>query len=480
VFVVAGSEPTPGGNEAHYLAKARHYWDPQFGEGDFFLGSADVHLVFYWLAGWLTTIVPLGTAAWIGRLGTWAALAWSWVRLCGAMRMTGGRAVLAAALWWAGVEAFDLAGEWVIGGFESKPLAWVLVLLALEAIVAGRWTRVPLFVGAATAVHVLIGGWSALFSGVVLAAERHRPSLGRMAPSLGVGVAFASVGIVPAILLNLATPAGMVDRANQIYVFERLPHHLAPTLLAGGEQMLRYTRHGVLVALFGLLCMLVPADQAQRRLRLWIWSAFAAAAFGLAISALAPAAPSFAARALRFYWFRVNDVALPLGVACAAMSALAVMQINNPTSARYLMRSLTFAAALSFAVHLSNRVRDPRPAADRELDSYEAWVEMCSWVAANVPAGGRVITPPQSQTFTWRTGLAQVVTGKDVPQDASAIVEWRERMRRVEGAYAERGGDEFLSVGTRYGAQYAVAPSWTALTLPLVYENGVYALYKLR
>ena len=69
VFFVHAGEPVPDVNEPHYLTKARHYWDPSFAAGDFFLESADAHKVFYWSLGWLTCwfslpVVGVGPVAW--------------------------------------------------------------------------------------------------------------------------------------------------------------------------------------------------------------------------------------------------------------------------------------------------------------------------------------------------------------------------------------------------------------------------------
>ncbi|MEO2008244.1 MAG: hypothetical protein ABGX22_06090, partial [Pirellulaceae bacterium] len=71
----------PDVNEAHYLAKAKHYWQTDWCQGDIFLESADTHLVFYWSLGWLTAWLPLTTTAWVLRIGIWAFLSWSMSRL---------------------------------------------------------------------------------------------------------------------------------------------------------------------------------------------------------------------------------------------------------------------------------------------------------------------------------------------------------------------------------------------------------------
>ncbi|MFT7643266.1 MAG: hypothetical protein ACI9G1_005031, partial [Pirellulaceae bacterium] len=81
VFYFYAGWPTPDVNEAHYLAKARHYWDPTWCPNDIFLDSANAHFAFYWLFGWLTVFLPLPAVAWIGRLLTWGLLSIAWVRI---------------------------------------------------------------------------------------------------------------------------------------------------------------------------------------------------------------------------------------------------------------------------------------------------------------------------------------------------------------------------------------------------------------
>ena len=68
LFAAAGAWPTPDTNEAHYLTRARHGWDPAWLEGDFFLESREAHGVFSFLIGPLAAEWPLGSAAWAGRI----------------------------------------------------------------------------------------------------------------------------------------------------------------------------------------------------------------------------------------------------------------------------------------------------------------------------------------------------------------------------------------------------------------------------
>ena len=56
----------PGVNEPHYLCKARHWFNPEWCSGDFFLESSNPHYVFYLVAGPLTDWLSFETVAILG------------------------------------------------------------------------------------------------------------------------------------------------------------------------------------------------------------------------------------------------------------------------------------------------------------------------------------------------------------------------------------------------------------------------------
>ncbi len=231
-FVFAGGPP-PSVNEAHYLVKAKHYWQPDWCGPDVFLDSADPHLVFYWLFGWITRVASLTVTAWIVRLASWLLLALAWQRLSRLLVPRAWASVVSAGLFLLLVQWFHLAGEWVVGGAEAKPFAYALVLLALRSMVLGQWRSVWLWLGGATALHVLVGGWSVLAAGCGwLLAGSQRTRWTSMLPELAGGAALALLGVVPALLLAQGTEPEVAQAANQIYVFGRLPHHLVFTHFA--------------------------------------------------------------------------------------------------------------------------------------------------------------------------------------------------------------------------------------------------------
>ena len=286
VFFVQGATPPPDVGETYYLGKAVHCWNPDWARGDFFLNTKDTHEVFYYTFGWLSLWLPLGTLAWVGRILTWGLLAWAWRRLSFALLPRRGCSVLTAALMVCLVQRCHMAGEWIVGGVEAKGFAFVLVLLGMESLVRGRWNRVWLLLGAASAFHVLVGGWSVVAAAIgwVLCRRSYRgwrrlllgdandtgslsqapsppaplpasgargdqnpsppaplpacgargdldagaPPLWSMLPALLGGLLLSLPGLVPSITLNWGVDARTMAAANFIYVFRRLPHHLDP------------------------------------------------------------------------------------------------------------------------------------------------------------------------------------------------------------------------------------------------------------
>ncbi|HEX7446499.1 MAG TPA: hypothetical protein VF306_03075, partial [Pirellulales bacterium] len=124
VFVAQAAWPAPDVNEPHYLGKARHFWNNAWAPRDFFFESADTHLVFYAACGWLTRWLTLPQFAWGGRLVTWLLLAWAWRRLSWRVAPRPGWAILTAVILLTLNVGCHLAGEWVVGGFEAKGLAY--------------------------------------------------------------------------------------------------------------------------------------------------------------------------------------------------------------------------------------------------------------------------------------------------------------------------------------------------------------------
>ena len=488
VFAFQSAWPPPDVNEPHYLGKAKHFWNPDWAAGDFFFESADTHLVFYVVCGWLTRWLSFAQVAWLGRLMTWLLLAAAWQRLCRNTLGQAGGATLSAAVFLAFNVGCHLAGEWVVGGFEAKGLAYALVLAALAALVRDRWNTALVLFGAASAFHVLVGGWSAVAAALTWLLSPGAPPLRRLWPGLLAGIVLALPGVLPALALNWATEPQIVAEANDIYVFRRLPHHLVP-------QSFRWpflVRFALMLGIWLSITRRPTENTALRCLRSFVTGSLAITLAGLLLALITANFPEAAAAILRYYWFRLSDVMVPLGIALHAVSPNPKSKIQNPKSALWLVVCLALVVyARDDYAGFKLFGADPRADKSGKVLSHDDWRDVCRWMAEHTPSDALAVTPRLAQSFTWYAGRGEVVSWKDLPQDASAVVRWWQRLVDIYGmpepsfqgrwhdSLSESSPRRLRELGRRYGAAYLVVESEPPLSLPRLYANGSYAVYQL-
>ena len=382
VFYIHGAWPVPDVNEANYLGKAIHFWNPDWIKNDIFFESKDAHWFFYATFGWLSLILSPNVLAWTGRFLAWGTLAWAWQRLSFTLVPLRFASVLTAAGFLYYLDVFQMSGEWVVGGIEGKGFAFPLVLLGIEAMIGGRWKSIWIYFGLASAFHVLVGGWSVLLAMFVWAAEfayaffrnnkdiiatkiEYPPFL-PLIPFVIFGGILSLPGLIPAIMLDHGgdcTPQ-IANKAHLVYVFERLPHHLIP---AGFPWTFR-ARFGVFVMLWIVVSLIelsrrkfwpdvfrdkkgeaiLDAATGFRRLNCFVIGSLVLAATGFVIAFVFRNDQQSAANLLRLYWFRMSDFMVPLAFSLITVSLFAgvllelksriIEKINGPNDALNFVR----------------------------------------------------------------------------------------------------------------------------------------------
>lgn len=492
VFFLYAGWPPPDVNEAHYVAKAKHYWQPEWCPADHFLVSADAHLVFYWTFGWLTRLAPLAAVTWIGRFLTWGLLAWSWQRLSWAVIPKPFVSLLTACGFLLFNGRFHMAGEWVVGGVEAKGTAYALVFFALSSLLRQRWNTAWVLLGLSTAFHPLVGGWSLVATGFAwLTCGRLRPSLTAMWPGMAAAVILALPGLIPALLLNHGVATSTVLEANAIYVYQRLPHHLVFHRFPHWFIM----RHALLLALWLIACLATPCSLGcgvlgQRPLRGFVCGALLLTVIGILIDQSLLHHLDVAATLLKYYWYRLGDVALPAGAALAVVGWAVALEARRPAwgQAALIAAGLVVAGNLAWVNY--ERRQDFRPLADVQIlpswqsdpaqtrRAYDDWRQTCLWIAQQTPPDACFITPKMQQTFKWYAERSEVCCWKDVPQDAVELVEWWQRQRDLyprrvaAGGLAAHGPRRLRELADKYGADYVVLDRYASqrsLPFPRVY-----------
>jgi hypothetical protein len=161
-------------------------------------------------------------------------------------------------------------------------------------------------------------------------------------------------------------------------------------------------------------------------------------------------------------------------------------------------------AALNLGDHALERIH-PGPPRSHRIPSFADWRAACRWVvdSGKIPGDAKFLLPRDAQTFKWYTGRIDVVTWKDVPQDAKSLNRWWDMIQDIyatsypEGPrwyepLTEIGTKRMRELGTKYGADYVLSErtpppladntGWTepVLNLDVVYKNGTYIIYRIK
>lgn len=520
-FAVAAGSPPPAVNEAHYLAKAKHFWEPTWLAGDFFLESADAHYTFYLTLGWVTKLLPLPAAAWVLRGIIWLLLAIGWQRLSRALFPIPWVAPWTAALFLAAQVNLQMAGEWVVGGAEAKGVAYALAFIGFAAAVRRDWTWCWAWFGAAAAFHVLVGGWCVVAGGVAwLLLERNGSKLPGMLPGLILGLVLSLPGLVPGLWLSWGVGQETINTANESYVFVRLSHHLILKTFSP-ELTLRL---GAAALGWVVLAGLLIADRRQRRLHALVLGAVVIAALGGLIEQLTLTyqgeslsyvargwpldeqqtlwRPQWAAALLRYYWYRLADVMIPLGLVFGAVRLLLHWQAASRPAALQAVAYAGVVLTLSLAGwHLWIQASQDRPQAASQAwpeEDYQAWLKLTAWVRASTPRDAGFVTRGGRGTFKWYARRREAFSFKDAPQDAPGLARWRQRFEDLyyRKLPALRSPEEIRRLARRYDFEYVVTPTRIVIdgkeyTIhprfeldrvyppPWVRERGAYEIYRV-
>ena len=373
--------------------------------------------------------------------------------------------------------------------------AWAFVLGGVGEWLRGRFATAWLLCGAATAWHPIVGGWGLVALGMAWAMQPKSLAGPRAAILLGVGLALAAAGVGPALALTAGADPATRAAAAKIYVVERLHHHLL--LRTFSEALI--ARHVLAVLAWWLVSRALLPTRPRARLTAFTLGAIVISLAGVAISLCEPLAPAAVLGLLRFYWFRLADVVVPLALAAAiaglledAAACRRTLGIS-PAAVRIATGLLLLFDVAAQSAHWPGRGGSPvAPRADAKVDAV-GWADVCTWIRDNVPPDACFLTPRGSASFTWRTDRREVVSWKNSPQDAQSLVEWRERivdcfspggkLADMERSTVALGPDRVRLAAERYGADHMIVPldSPRLADTPgeRLYANGVYAVYRI-
>ena len=523
------SAPIPAVNEPHYLCKAKHYWQPEWCAGDFFLESTNAHTVFYATVGVLTQWCSLEQTALIGRIVALLILSLGWCNLLLTLHSERWFPLKVCVLFLFFQACGSFSGEWLVGGVEGKVFGYGFLFAALGEVNRGRVISAGAFTGLAISFHPVIGIWGLLaFSGTLLleiapamirvisrksASETAEQPVevglaGQIPVAHGVYgslllLACALPGLIPVYrLLSEAVPEQTKAAANFIQVHYRLAHHLDPRTF-----LLRaYLCYLGLLVLWIALARRGPSHLAARDKRGQTLSGqaifesnrlpskgSAPSCHGLlaerrfnrlvgfsilfAVSGVLIGWSSLPQRSLllKFYPFRVADLLVPLAV---AMGLARIWPSSGGTMLSRAGYASLFVIAL-VRVHFVSESN--RYSAEQTAD----WISACHWIDEHLAKDVLVFAPHDGRAFKWYAQRAEYVSYKDCPQDAGGIVEWNRRLQFLQKWFNAHFDDEKYTVEElrdfrkQTGITHILTDRIGPVELDPVFGNDTYDVYDL-
>ncbi len=289
---------------------------------------------------------------------------------------------------------------------------------------------------------------------------------------------------MPALSLSWGAAPADIHEANWTYVFWRLPHHLDPTSWDTSRTVGKLIATGIALLLWAVAFFAFRHFPSHRRLGGVVIGAALLGGVGCVIGFTLHAQPALAAALLRFYWFRLADVLIPLGFALWMTTVVSCWR--HVWVGKSLLVLFMALAATRIGLVMRERHGAP-PRGGKELAAdFDYWRDICRAAKETTPRDARFLTPRMGQTFHWYAERADVVNWKDIPQDARSIVWWSQSIRDIhllddgpEVPLCDQETDEVRDLAERYQADYVITFADPPLDLPREYSNRRYALYRV-
>jgi hypothetical protein len=395
-----------------------------------------------------------------------------------------------------------VAGEWIVGGLETKPIAYAMVFLSLAFFLRKRYFWGFVFAGAAMSFHVLIGIYALLCIGAALILNKPwrndwRLVLKNSWPLLITG-AFGLWAVVGQLLPQKGINLG---QAWLIYVEYRVPEHVLPSAWSpwGNPWEIELA----LAAGFFLIMYFLSNSKMGRFVAAFSLGSVCLFLVGLVIYALGNAP------LLRFYWFRFPDVMVPF------MSLLLIVLFLNDFADRHITKSSRFQRMqfefqtmfrLMPLVIIAFLIITMVQQTNRFLSSYQASqhpnppviLSALDWISKNTPKQAIFLVDPTESDFYVYAQRAMFVSWKSSPESAPEILEWYKRIIFCNkngdlGPYRGRAAVQLLEynfyrlketqikhIADLYGIDYYLGLANQKLSFERVYSDSTYAIYKIK
>ena len=124
---------------------------------------------------------------------------------------------------------------------------------------------------------------------------------------------------------------------------------------------------------------------------------------------------------------------------------------------------------------------------------YRDWLRVCEFIRNDTEPSALWLTPKNQQSFKWQARRGEVVSNKDMPQDAASVVDWYERLGACYPVDEEKNlipwtTQKIWELHKRYRFRYVLidrrVEGQSPPLLPLLYpkvaeENATFSVFEI-
>lgn len=488
-------------NEIDVLPSVKQFANRSWLPTDWYLNlQVGYRNLFNGIVGPLFGLMDFLPAAYVARLILYTFIAGAYLFLTRSLglNMLYATAVLAVFLY----QQSLAAGEWIVGGVETKAVSYGFVLLAIGFFIRNRYRFALASLGLAFSFHVLVGLYATFCVGVALIGTGHWKSIA--IPLMRNAWIFVLLGFNGFLFCYSQLMDASIQGTQQAwreYVIFRVPHHAMPDAWKG-------IRHIVLAPLLLGFTILGATSRKYTPVSFLAWHSIGC----LLLICIGFLVYFFLDESyLKYYFFRYSDVMLFLGVALMiALSWQEFLSKGLPDTRNLFLHKLsdnrhyllkftqitTIAVSAIALLYYVSQFEKRIQLYEASLEDRQDRHEMAQWIQDHTARTDQFLIDPTYGAFYIEAQRPAFVTFKHVPQSSVDIQEWLHRFRLINsGELVKPGGframtqlrENYLDLKEHeiqrlvqdYQLRYFLTSAGSAYSYPAVFSNQSYVLYEL-
>jgi len=445
------------------------------------------NFLFNWMLGFFMSNYNPFKIIILGRVLSYILISYSFIYLSRTLKLTFLTSILTYIIFiYFFKNGIGDAGEWIVGGLESKVFAYSFAIFSLTSFLRKKNRVGFLFAGLSLSTHLLIGIYNlfCLTPLLFLISYRKQTDFLNIIKGIPYFIITGIIGISEiANSFFLNTSPITQNKGWDIYTQIRVPHHLIPNFS-------KETWYIIIISTIIHLLFVKNKNNTIKYIALYSLSSILIIIIGFVTYSF------FELHYMRFYFFRFSDVMLPL------LTVLLIATISQ---------KIKFAALLFISIVILPNVIKERPIT--KLLSYKSYNinliksktdkdnDMTEWIINNTSKDDLFIISPDKLYFCMNTEreifiswwmLAKQNDYKSVNNIPAEMIEWYNRLRllnlkhefttlsEIKTNYLKLERHSILDIQKTYkSVKYILMPSNIKLDFPIAIKTKKQILYSI-